>query len=102
MNSKLEEFVGRLKAISSRSDVQEGGTSEDVVKIMSLCLDDNFNTEDDLRIKRAEICFPIVNRGQVWYDSLTAVQRAELLLWYNDWLNVTETKKIPDTPCWIK
>lgn len=57
---------------------------------------------DALRVKREEICFAIVNRGQVWYESLTAVQRAELLLWYNAWLNVTETLTIPDTPCWIK
>lgn len=54
-----------------------------------------------LREHRKKICFSVINRGKLWYDSLTSEQMEELKQWYNDWLNVTETFKIPKTPEWI-
>lgn len=58
--------------------------------------------QEELRKKREEICFPIVNRGKVWYNLLNEEQLKELETWYNDWLNVTETLKEPILPLWIK
>lgn len=55
----------------------------------------------ELRGIREHECFPIVNRGQVWYDTLTTEQRQELSVWYNAWLNVTETLEIPQKPSWL-
>ena len=67
------------------------------------------NTEDlkgteiiRLREKRERECFPIINRGKLWYDNLTDTQLKELEKWYNDWLNVTETLEEPVKPEWIK
>ena len=58
--------------------------------------------KDDLRQQRSRICFPIINRGELWYNSLTSAQVTELSEWYQSWLDVTETKKVPDMPEWIK
>ena len=57
---------------------------------------------EDLRQQREEECFSIINRGKLWYDNLTEEQLVELNTWYNAWLNVTETKIIPEKPSWIK
>ena len=56
---------------------------------------------DVLRKKREEICFPIINRGKLRYDSLSSEQYQELKDWYKKWLNVTETNIIPETPKWL-
>lgn len=55
-----------------------------------------------LRNRREIECFSIINRGQLWYATLTDAQIAELQMWYHSWLNVTETLKIPKQLEWIK
>lgn len=57
---------------------------------------------ENLRQRREEECFSIINRGELWYDALTEAQLNELNNWYNAWLNVTETEIIPIKPSWIK
>lgn len=54
-----------------------------------------------LRHKREQECFQIINRGQLWYNKLSSEQVEELDQWYNDWLNVTETKIEPTKPQWL-
>ena len=56
---------------------------------------------DALRRQREVECFPIINRGQLWYDTLTEAQKAELKEWYIAWLDVTDTLVIPNKPNWI-
>jgi len=72
---------------------------------------------EDVRFKRHQECFTVINRGKLWYDSLTKEQICELTLWYNNWLNITEVIKellktnkvedinlcaiIPTRPSWI-
>lgn len=55
-----------------------------------------------LRRQREVVCFSIINRGQLWYDTLTETQKIELREWYVAWLNVTETLVVPTKPKWIK
>lgn len=55
-----------------------------------------------LRTRRGSECFPYINRGGLWYDTLSAEQHAELEVWYKAWLNVTETLEVPRTPNWLK
>lgn len=55
-----------------------------------------------LRVKRQRVCFPIINRGELWYANLTSEQKSELSKWYQDWLNVTETFIEPTKPSWLK
>ena len=54
------------------------------------------------RAMRESECFPIINRGNAWYDSLTQTQKDELQQWYQEWLDVTITKQIPIKPEWLK
>ena len=56
---------------------------------------------DVLRKQREIECFAIVNRGMVWYDTLTAEQKQELAEWYRAWLDVTDTRVIPTKPSWL-
>lgn len=55
-----------------------------------------------LRNERDKECFSVINRGWLWYDTLTEKQTKELRKWYKDWLDVTETKKKPNRPSWLK
>lgn len=50
---------------------------------------------------REVMCYPIINRGKLWYDHLTLAQASELNDWYEEWLDITETHTIPITPTWI-
>ena len=56
---------------------------------------------NELRQLRKDECFPIINRGRLWYECLTYEQLRELREWYHNWLNVTETKQIPTKPAWL-
>lgn len=56
----------------------------------------------DLRNRREKECFSFINRGQLWYATLTVKQLAELTAWYRAWLKVTETKTIPEKPEWLE
>ena len=55
----------------------------------------------DLREKREHDCFPIINRGKLWYDKLSQSQMDELEQWYQAWLDVTKTLIVPEPPAWI-
>lgn len=55
-----------------------------------------------IRDRRAKECFPIINRGKFWLETLTAEQTAELNAWYRAWLDATETLIIPKKPEWLK
>lgn len=54
-----------------------------------------------VRDRRAKECFPIINRGFVWYNRLSREQLNELNDWYQAWLDAPETGLIPATPKWI-
>lgn len=56
---------------------------------------------DNFRYRRDRECFSIINRGILWYETLTEKQKAELKAWYNAWLDVTETKEVPTKPEWL-
>lgn len=63
--------------------------------------EEKLSTVDELRKKRAKECFPIVDRGELWYNNLTDEQYKELKDWRQAWLDVTETMIIPTAPKWI-
>ena len=60
------------------------------------------NRKNEIRKKREEECFPIINRGTIWYDKLTDEQKIELSNWYDAWLNAPETLKVPEILTWLK
>lgn len=55
----------------------------------------------DYRLLREQECFSVINRGQLWYDTLTDCQRQELKDWYRGWLDGTPTQTIPAKPEWL-
>lgn len=57
---------------------------------------------NEIRALRVIECFPIVNRGVLWYEKLTEEQKLELSLWYEAWLDAPATGKVPALPEWIK
>lgn len=57
---------------------------------------------EQLRVERDKECFTVINRGWLWYDTLSDKQTKELRKWYQDWLDVTDTRKKPDRPSWLK
>ena len=62
----------------------------------------DLNNPEFLREYREIVCFSVINRGLLWYDTLTEEQVEELRTWYNEWLNVTRTKIIPQPPSWLR
>ena len=54
-----------------------------------------------IRRRREKECFPIINRGLLWYDRLTQEQLNELDQWYQDWLDAPKTRVIPASPIWV-
>ncbi len=54
-----------------------------------------------LRERREKECFSVVNRGWIWYSTLTLSQWRELRTWYIAWLKVTETMTPPERPSWV-
>ena len=54
------------------------------------------------RKERATVCFPIINRGKLWYDTLTPAQLGELKSWYWKWLDAPKTLEYPVMPEWLK
>ena len=56
---------------------------------------------EELRLKRQKLCFPYINRGELWYNRLSDTQKNELDTWYQAWLDVTDTKVVPIAPEWL-
>lgn len=54
-----------------------------------------------IRIRRQAECFSVIDRSQLWYNSLTNEQKAELQEWYEAWLIAPDTLVIPTKPDWI-
>ncbi|WP_297931195.1 hypothetical protein [uncultured Coprobacter sp.] len=54
-----------------------------------------------IRSRRNDECFPIINRGALWFNKLTESQVAELEIWYQEWLDAPATGQIPSKPHWI-
>ena len=54
------------------------------------------------RKQRSRECFPIINRGNAWYNSLTEIQKQELQVWYQAWLDAPSTLIEPEQPDWLQ
>lgn len=72
---------------------------EDILCAVPLT-DEEYN--ERVRNLRELQCFPIINRGTLWYNTLSSKQMQELDQWYKAWLDVTKTKQIPVKPSWLE
>lgn len=80
-------------------DIDEGEYKYEIVKTPELPMEIK---EANLRELREIKCFSVINRGQIWYDTLTESQKAELKVWYKAWLDITKTFVEPKKPAWLK
>lgn len=87
------------EVIVGEEDVLVEREYDDYVEIVKRS---NEQIVDDLRRQREYECFPYINRGNLWYDTLTQEQKIEFMSWYQAWLNVTETLVAPIKPEWLK
>ena len=55
-----------------------------------------------MRNIRREGVFSIINRGPLWYETLSPDQLAELRAWYAAWLNYPATGDLPPTPACLE
>lgn len=53
------------------------------------------------RSYREKYVFPIINRGNAWYWSLSSWRTEELRSWYQEWLNCTDTLVKPQWLDWL-
>lgn len=90
----LESFIDTFSAYK----YEDGNLILDEQKLQSV---NDICIADELRLKREKACFPIINRGELWYSRLTADQKKELDTWYQAWLDVTDTNVLPDTLAWL-
>ena len=68
---------------------------------MNIYEKNGFTESTIIRHRREAECFPVINRGSLWYDSLSSEQKAELKEWYEAWLDAPETLVVPTKPNWI-
>ena len=55
----------------------------------------------EIRLLREQECFPVINRGLLWYETLTVKQKLELTKWYQAWLDATNTGVMPEKLAWL-
>ena len=86
--------------VNSRSYKRVGdGVVKDEEKLKSIQLEKEVEM---IRLTREEECFTVINRGGIWYDTLTEQEKSDLMDWYQVWLNATDTLVIPEKPSWLK
>lgn len=56
---------------------------------------------NNIRMQREVECFPFINRGFLWYETLTEERKNELKTWYQAWLDAPATRVIPTKPSWL-
>lgn len=55
----------------------------------------------DIRRRRETECYSVINRGLLWYETLSVKQKLELTKWYQSWLDAPNTLTIPEKPEWL-
>lgn len=91
-NSSGKYYVFAIKSEENNHYIYE-------IRENVITLNDKVET---LRERREIECFSIINRGSLWYATLTDKQVEELNAWYQAWLDVTETLNEPTKPEWLK
>jgi hypothetical protein len=94
------EWVVDVKGVEYQKERNE--TTQIITYVMFTEEELKENKLNQLRMKRENECFYIINRGSLWYDTLTDEQVEELKKWYRNWLDCTETLEIPEKPEWLK
>lgn len=76
----------------------DGALVLDADRLAALQLADRQNA---IRARRERECYPVINRGQLWYEGISLARLAELRQWYKAWRDAPATLIIPDRPAWL-
>lgn len=96
---EIEEVIDE----EGKEEVLEHDETEDILVFIPYTEEElEEKRKDEIRQQREYECFPIINRGAFWYDTLTTSQKDELRLWYHAWLDAPETGLIPERPTWLE
>lgn len=76
----------------------DGILTLDEDRLTSLQLADRQNA---IRARRERECYPVINRGQLWYEGIGLARLAELRQWYKAWRDAPATLIVPDRPAWL-
>ncbi len=76
----------------------DGTLTLDTDRLAALQLADRQNA---IRARRERECYPVINRGQLWYEGVSISRLVELRKWYKAWLDAPATLIIPDKPDWL-
>lgn len=86
-----------------------GDTIQEIEEVLVYKLFTEEEIKENLRFERQMQCFEIINRGEMFWNYLwakytpedIAIKKQEIQTWYNNWLDVTNTKIIPLKPIWL-
>ena len=93
-----EEYDSLMENLGDGGILKEDTNGKPYVEVNETVVN---NRIENLRIRRENECFSVINRGVLWYNTLTETQRLELDVWYKAWLNVTDTFIVPEKPSWL-
>lgn len=83
-------------------EIKQSDDSERLFKIVRKPEKTEEEILNELRSLREVECFSVINRGSLWYENLCVEEYVQLKEWYQKWLDVTQSKVVPDKPVWIK
>lgn len=91
----LEFFEPNFEAfrVESGKLIYDEDKSKEIARIRTI---------ENLTSRRISECFNVINRSQLWYNTLSEDQKAELQVWYQAWLDVTDTLVVPTKPDWLR
>lgn len=69
-----------------------------VVDTIPRTIEEQKNIIRRLRMNRV---FPVINRSQMWFNSLTEQQKQDIQNWYQEWLDAPDNLVIPERPSWL-
>ncbi len=100
---RAEEYTAELVTWLNKQgcycrDINEKDLVYEIVKCEPVSSEE---LADIMRAERLYECFPIINRGELWYAQLSEEQKAELSKWYREWLDAPSTLIKPQKPEWL-
>lgn len=77
---------------------EDGELAEDPEAMKELRV---FHQQESIRRQREELCFPYINRGNLWYQRLSRERLEQLGQWYEAWLDAPQTLETPGRLPWL-
>ena len=96
-NPSLGETIGIDKVEAACESARQNPGEENAFRQLRL----NQWVKQAVRWMPMDKCFPVINRGLLWYETLTVKQKLELTKWYQAWLDATNTGVMPKKLAWL-